>query len=76
MKIDILKEISFTDLEEMIRSVPLMRRSDSDPVVEVYKNANIGFGEMKRLIGQQSRTGNRHHLAADHHGSVADIHRA
>lgn len=43
MKIDILKEIEFSELVQKIRDVPLMRKTEDDPIIKVYENAHINI---------------------------------
>ena len=46
MKFEILKEIEFSELEGLVRKVPLMKQNDGDEDILVYRDANISFREL------------------------------
>lgn len=45
MRIDILNKIPFSELEEMIRDVPINQKDASGERIKVYRNADISFRE-------------------------------
>jgi len=50
MKIELLRQISFSELEERIRKVPLMKPDSNGNHIMIYENANI---TLKRFMAEQ-----------------------